>query len=215
MPAAAARPIPTINAVGVASPSAQGHAITSTATALINATSRPRQYHPITRVMIAIPITTGTNTAETRSASCCTAALEPCACDTRRMMPASIVALPRAVTLQRNCPLPLMVAAYTDAPAVFATGMLSPVSIASLTEEVPSMTSPSTAMLSPGRTTKCIPGARALRGTSCKPCADSIQAVRGCILTSAVSAAEVRTLAKDSSHLPSRTSVTTDAAESK
>ena len=41
--------------------------------------------------------------------------------------------------------------------SVFATGALSPVSIASFTLELPSMTTPSTGMLSPGRTTKTSP----------------------------------------------------------
>ncbi len=68
IPSCAPRPVPTINAVGVARPSAHGQAMISTATAAVNAaeTSPVAESHPAS-VTRASPITTGTNTAETRS----------------------------------------------------------------------------------------------------------------------------------------------------
>ena len=76
MPSWAPRPVPTMSAVGVASPSAQGHAMTMTATAAVNAAVvvAPKASHPAS-VSTERAITTGTNTAETRSARRCTGAL--------------------------------------------------------------------------------------------------------------------------------------------
>ena len=81
MPSCAPRPVPTISAVGVASPSAQGQAMISTATAAVNAAAAapPKASQPAS-VASEIAITTGTKTAETRSASRCTGALPDCAC---------------------------------------------------------------------------------------------------------------------------------------
>ena len=63
-PSCAARPVPTMIAIGVANPSAQGQAMISTATAAVNASSAP---WPVTSqptsVSAAMPIATGTNTA--------------------------------------------------------------------------------------------------------------------------------------------------------
>ena len=75
-PSCAPRPVPTSSAVGVASPSAQGQAMMSTATAAVNAkvalSPVPSQKPS---VPTATPMTTGTNTPETRSASRWTGAL--------------------------------------------------------------------------------------------------------------------------------------------
>ena len=80
MPSWAPRPVPTSSAVGVASPSAQGQAMISTATAAVNAAAAPAPAaSQNTSVATARAITTGTNTAETRSASRCTGALPVCA----------------------------------------------------------------------------------------------------------------------------------------
>ena len=66
MPCRAATPVPAMMAVGVASPSAHGQAITSTATAFRMAVSQlpVARPHP-NSVMAAMPMTTGTNTALT------------------------------------------------------------------------------------------------------------------------------------------------------
>ena len=76
MPSCAPRPVPTSSAVGVASPSAHGQAITRTATAAVNAaaTGKPAPSHA-PRVITATAITIGTKTPEIRSARRCTSAL--------------------------------------------------------------------------------------------------------------------------------------------
>ena len=68
-PSCAPRPVPTRIAVGVARPSAHGQAMISTATAAVNAaaTDPPANSHAAS-VTAAMPSTTGTNTADTRSA---------------------------------------------------------------------------------------------------------------------------------------------------
>src|SRR5690242_7565161 len=68
--------------IGVASPSAHGHAMMSTATALTSAYanlgSGPISHQAI-KVMTEIAITEGTNQADTRSARRCSGARERCA----------------------------------------------------------------------------------------------------------------------------------------
>ena len=70
MPCFAATPVPAMMAAGVARPSAHGQAMTSTATAWINASSTgaPANSQPTT-VSSAITSTTGTNTFDTWSTS--------------------------------------------------------------------------------------------------------------------------------------------------
>ncbi len=71
-PAAAPRPLATITAVGTASPIAHGHAMISTATAAVRAEAIDGSAGTIiqaAKVATAIDSTTGTNTAEMRSAS--------------------------------------------------------------------------------------------------------------------------------------------------
>ncbi|EKD46585.1 MAG: hypothetical protein ACD_67C00162G0002 [uncultured bacterium] len=69
-PYSAPLPVPTISDVGVASPSAHGHAITITDVNAIseNASVAPRAKYHTPNVKIAIPITAGTNHAEILSA---------------------------------------------------------------------------------------------------------------------------------------------------
>ena len=70
MPSCAPRPVPTINAVGVARPSAQGQAMISTATAAVNAAATGPPV-PIQNPSVATDnaITIGTKTPEIRSAN--------------------------------------------------------------------------------------------------------------------------------------------------
>ena len=70
MPRCAPMPVPTITAVGVASPNAHGHAMTSTATnrSIAGVNPSPTQSHHARNVTKAIPMTTGTNTLATASA---------------------------------------------------------------------------------------------------------------------------------------------------
>ena len=73
MPFPAALPIPTINAMGVASPRVQGQAIMMTATAAVRAWKERGSGPAIiqtTKVTMLIPITIGTKMEATRSASC-------------------------------------------------------------------------------------------------------------------------------------------------
>ena len=75
MPIWAARPLPTMRAVGVANPKAHGHAMISTATAAANAFAiSPSRYIQTPNVPALIANTTGTKTLLTLSANLCTGA---------------------------------------------------------------------------------------------------------------------------------------------
>ena len=83
--------------------------------------------------------------------------------DTIRAMTVSCAA---RVTRTRSAPVPLRVPANTSSPAVLATGNGSPVIEAWSTSLVPSTTSPSTPMRSPGRTSRTSPISAVLAGSS-------------------------------------------------
>ena len=106
MPICAPRPVPTMSAVGVASPSAQGQAMISTATAAVNAVRCRRRRRRASRRASAArsTITTGTKIAETRSASRCTGAFPDCASSTRRAIWASAVSAPTLVARTTSRP---------------------------------------------------------------------------------------------------------------
>ena len=77
-PSCAARPVPTMMPSGVASPSAHGHAMISTATDAVNASlASPAMVSQATSVTTAMTIAVGTNTAATRSARRWTSARLP------------------------------------------------------------------------------------------------------------------------------------------
>ncbi len=95
-------------------------------------TSPPNSHQPAS-VSAASTSTTGTNTALTRSTRCCTGALAACASSTNRMMRASVLSAPTAVTRTSSSPSPLMAPPVTRSPACRATGRLSPVINASST----------------------------------------------------------------------------------
>ncbi|WKZ72537.1 MAG: hypothetical protein QY308_13055 [Ignavibacteriaceae bacterium] len=82
IPCSAPLPIPTIIAVGVANPKAQGHAITSTVTIAsnpcVNSLVPPITTHAASESR-AIIITVGTKMADILSTNCCTGARLPCA----------------------------------------------------------------------------------------------------------------------------------------
>ena len=141
-------------AVGVASPIAQGQAMTSTATALVRANSTDGSgpmAHQTRKVSAASPSTIGTKTAATRSASRWIGAREPCASATSATIRARAVSLPTREARKTNVPVRLTVPAKTRDEGPFSKGRLSPVSIDSSTVEAPSVTTPSTGMRSPGR----------------------------------------------------------------
>ena len=105
MPSWAPRPVPTISAVGVASPRAHGHATIRTATAAVNAVAgaapAPSQKPS---VATARAITVGTKTPEIRSASRCAWVLPCCASSTIRAIRASWVSLPTRVARTTSRP---------------------------------------------------------------------------------------------------------------
>ena len=160
-PSWAARPDPTSSAVGVASPSAQGQAMTSTATAAVKAACGvcPVSSHPA-RVAADSARTMGTNTPEIRSARRWTGALPACAAVTIRPIRASVVPSPTAVARTSRTPEVLTVAPVTVCPASTSVGTDSPVSSEASTAERPSTTTPSAATFSPGRTRNRSPAAR-------------------------------------------------------
>ena len=150
MPSWAPRPVPTMIAVGVASPRAHGQAMISTATAAVNADAAdsptPSQKP---RVATARAMTIGTNTAEMRSASRCTGALPVCASSTRRAIWASLVSAPTRVARTTSRPPALTVAPMTASPGATSTGTGSPVSSEASIADEPSVMTPSVATFSP------------------------------------------------------------------
>ena len=105
----AALPIPTIRAVGVASPIAQGQAMTKTATADNNAcgsTSVPPAINQMTKVSTLMATTVGTKIRAILSTTRWTGAFEPCASCTIWMIWASIVFCPTSCAFRRRAVIP-------------------------------------------------------------------------------------------------------------
>src|SRR3989338_1988421 len=161
MPSLAPFPTPTIMAVGVANPSAQGQAITSMLTndtsAYESACAKPKYDVPITNHVPserkARAITIGTNTAEILSANFWIGARLPWASSTILIMWARSVSEPIFFASNIKLPVVLMVPATTPSHAFFSTGMGSPVTMDSSTNDEPSVTTPSTGIRAPGFTT--------------------------------------------------------------
>ncbi len=99
-PRSAPAPVPTITAVGVASPMAQGQAMISTVTKAMRAKTKagcgPRS-NQSTKAAMAIEITTGVKTPAITSASRWIGAREACASCTSRTICASAVSAPTFV----------------------------------------------------------------------------------------------------------------------
>ena len=158
MPSWAPRPVPTSSAVGVARPRAHGQAMISTDTAAVKAVAAGSPWpSQKPRVATARAITTGTNTADTRSARRCTGALPIWADSTSRPIWASWVSAPTRVASTTRRPPAFTVAPVTASPGPTSTGTGSPVSNEASMAEVPSATTPSVAIFSPGRATKRSP----------------------------------------------------------
>ena len=215
-PKRAARPVPTITAVGVASPSAHGHEMTSTHTACESAapTSPATTIHTM-KSSTASPMTTGTNTPDILSASFSTGAFVEVASSTSAMMCASAVSSPTAVARARTHPPTLVVAPVSASPGPFSTGTLSPVSALSSKAAVPSTTSPSTGTLCPARTTKTSPTFTCAASTSTSRPSTTRTAVSGASETNAETAEVVLDFARASRAFPTVTSVRIMAALSK
>ena len=213
-PNSAARPVPTMMEVGVASPMAQGQAMISTATALtsakVSAGSGPKTSQT-TKVRAAAAITAGTNHMVTRSTMAWIGSLEPCADSTMRTIWASTVSAPTAVARKRKEPVLFTVPPTTDAPASFRTGTGSPVTMLSSTKEAPSSTSPSTGSRSPGRINTTSPAPTSATGSSTAWPPRSTRAVLAWRPIRRLIASEVRPLLRASRKRPSRMSVTMTA----
>ena len=199
-PSCAPRPVPTISAVGVASPSAHGHAMIRTATAEVNANvvlcPAPSQKP---RVAMAIVKTVGTKMPEIRSASRCTGALPVCASVTSRAICASAVSLPILVARTISRPPALIVAPAISEPGPTSTGTDSPVSMLMSIAEWPSSTIPSVATFSPGRTMNRWPTCSCSIGTRrSRPSSSRIATSLAPSSSSALSAAPARRLARAS-----------------
>ena len=203
--------MPTIRAVGVASPIAQGQAITSTLTAESRAwgkTAVPPASSHTANVSRLTATTEGTKTRAMRSTSRCTGAFEPCASCTMRMICASIVLRPTSSALKRKVPCLTMVPASTLSPCRFSTATGSPEIIdSSMKAEASPSTRPSTGMRSPGRTSMVSPGCRTEIGASVTEPFSTRWAVFGCSPIRARMAEAVPFLARSSMSRPVSTKV--------
>ena len=141
--------------------------MTSTEMPLANAkdSSLPAISQPVA-VIHAIAMTAGTNTPDTLSAILAMGALVAAASETIWMIWARVVSSPTLVAMHFRKPDWLIVAALTVSSAFLSTGIDSPVRADSLTALLPSRTTPSTGMLSPGLTTKISPLFTSSTGTS-------------------------------------------------
>ncbi len=216
MPSWAPRPVPTISAVGVASPRAHGQAMIRTATAAVKAATAPAplpSQYP--KVPTASAMTTGTKTAEIRSARRWAAALPFCASSTSRAIRASWVSEPTRVASTTSRPPALTVAPVTVSPGETSTGTDSPVSIEASTADAPSTTRPSVAMVSPGRTTKWSPTDSSATGTRTSRPSRRTAASLAPSSISARRAAPAFRFERASKYRPARMKVVTPAAASR
>ena len=215
IPFSAPSPVPTITAVGVASPKAQGQAITSTLVNTLSAKeiSLPAISHAAA-VITAIVITTGTNTPATLSAVFEMGAFLFCASSTNLIIFARAVSLPILVTVTYITPLIFMLPPVTRLPSVFSIGRLSPVSIDSSALLSPFIILPSSGMLSPGFTITVSPTATSFVGTVISLPSRSTRAVSGDKRISFSTADAVLRLLCSSSCLPRATRVITTATDS-
>ena len=207
-----------MRAVGVARPSAQGHAMISTVTSASSPRVKPssgaKSIHAA-KVSTARTMMAGTKTPAIRSTVRCTGALLPCASRTMRMIRASTVSCPTLSVRKRNAPLPFIVPANTAAPSCLQTGSGSPLSMLSSTYDAPSATVPSTAMRSPGCTATRSPARSSATGTERSPEGVITVTVFGCRPISFAMAVVVPRFARSSSSRPSRMKATMTAADSK
>mmetsp|Transcript_8814 Transcript_8814/g.37270 ORF Transcript_8814/g.37270 Transcript_8814/m.37270 type:complete len:315 (+) Transcript_8814:2761-3705(+) len=172
-PKRAPRPVPTITAVGVARPSAHGHAMTSTVMAnrkenrnvpslSVHAVGTAPAFaaanHAI-HVAVAVATTNGTNLDETASAYAWMGAFDVCASSMSRTTLANMESAPTSVaTISGDPPLVLTVPPMTKSPTRFETGIDSPVKALSSAETfAPNKTRPSAGNRAPGATRSTSP----------------------------------------------------------
>ena len=157
IPLLAPIPLPTIIATGVASPKAQGQLITRTEIPLAKA--NPMFFPAISHTIIvtrAMAITIGTKIPDTLSAILAIGALDEAASLTILIIWERVVSSPTLLAWHFKKPERLIVAEVTSEPDVLSTGILSPVIADSSTALSPSITIPSTGILSPGLTTNTV-----------------------------------------------------------
>ena len=210
--------MPTMMAVGVASPMAQGQLMTRTEMACLSA--RPRSPPPSSshaaKTSAETPITTGTKTELILSAMRCMGGLVELASSTRRTICARVVSSPTRVATMVKYPLVETVAPVTALPGPFSTGTLSPVRADSSSVALPSSTRPSTGTAWPAFTAKTSPSCTLAAGSSSRlPSSATRQAVLGARSIRLVTASVVRPLARASKYLPRVMSVRIMAALSK
>jgi len=167
MPRCAPMPDPTTSAMGVASPSAQGHAMTSTAMPMPMAVLMSvKKYHAMLLRSARMSMA-GTNLLVILSASSCMGTLVPCASSTSCMICARKVSFPILLVLIWMMPSLLMVAPMTGSLTFLSTGRLSPVTMLSSMLLAPLTIMPSTGIFSPGLTMMMSPKSTSSMGSSC------------------------------------------------
>ena len=125
------------------------------------------------------------------------------------------MSLPTLVARNRKAPVLLMVAPITVSPGPLVTGIDSPVTMDSSTDDRPLTTSPSTGTFSPGPTATMSPAMTSSTGMSASTPSRTMRAVRACSPMSFLIASPVPALARASSRRPSRISVMTTPTASK
>ena len=222
MPIDAARPVAAMTATGVASPSAQGHEITSTLIAILKTCGTVTATAPVphriihtAKVSAAMQRTTGTKMPAILSTVFSIGALEEPASRTIFMIRERTVSSPTFSARMRST-LPLLTEALvTKSPSPTSTGRLSPVMADLSTKELPERTMPSTGILSPCFTMTTSPFTTSERRTVfCVPSRSTFTA-SGASFRSFSTSSPVLLLERASSHFPSVTSVSTIAADSK
>ena len=145
-------PIPTMIAVGVARPKAQGHAATRTAMVKLSAVVHCIATTIVQNRNVANARTriTGVKTPAIASAFRWIGGLFVCASSTILTICESTVSCPTFSARTRKTPFLFTVPPTTESPTSLSTGNGSPVIIDSSTEDLPSRTRPSTGTRSPG-----------------------------------------------------------------
>ena len=222
MPSWAPFPIPTMRAVGVARPSAQGHATQMTAMAGMSAccrrwdaTSGSTKKNQMQKTHSAIIRMAGTKIEAILSAMRWMGAFDPWASSTARTMRANVESAPTRRARTVTDPVVFCEPPVTASPSPLTTGRVSPVSMDSSTSVEPSITTPSTGIFSPGKTMTVSPAATCARGISCSLPPRMTRAVGGVRFMRASIAWLVAPFALPSRIFPSKTNVTSMAQVSK
>ena len=183
IPSSAARPEAVIKAAGVASPSAQGQAITSTPqtveTAFPQSPGASRVNHSV-KISTASAMTEGTKIEAILSAKRCTGAFSLCARRTKAAICCRVESSPTEVAVYVTLPSRSSVPPVMLSPGLFFTGSLSPVSSDSSTRQLPARIFPSAGIRSPGRSRIVSPDTISAASISVSSPSRSTIAVLGC-----------------------------------